>query len=125
MLANLLAWVYLRKWSNKDRATLTNALMKGIDAFPIRSIVVIDGPQNISVQGKQLDGVQVASLRESASAALNNRAISLIRDQVRWKAIEEGFLKSDNPEHQLFYKAALWYAQEEKNLLYQIAPQEL
>jgi hypothetical protein len=60
-------------------------------------------------------------LNESAIALKDNQALRLIRDQVRFMAVDKGYLQSKDPEAQLFYKAALWYAQEEQALIDSLA----
>lgn len=121
MLTRLLSFFLQRNWSLKDKQVLMSALLKGMDAVPLRSLIVQDQVGRISIQGKLLDGESTGKLRESASNALNNHALQVVRDQVRWKAIDEGFLRTGDPEHAIFFKAALWYAQEEKNMLMEIA----
>ncbi len=122
MIAKLAAWLLRRKtFSEKDRIILTNAVIHSLDALPLRAIITVDEGRRILVQGKPLAAEQVLALQESAAAALANPAASLIDEQVRFAAIDRGFLQSDDPKTQLFYKAALWFAQERKNLLTQLS----
>ena len=117
MFTTLVLWL-LKNLSVKDRTKLVNALINNaLDAVPLKAIITIDENRRILVDGKALSPEQNVALTEGAYAALNNQALQLVREHVRFAAIDQGFLKSDDPTKQLFYKAALWYAQEEKNLL--------
>ena len=122
MIASFASWALRRmRPGSKGRAILTAAILDSIDAVPLRSMIAIDEHRRVLVRGEPLNPEEFIQLRESARAILNNRATRLIRDQVRFVAINDGYLKSIDPETQIFYKAALWYAQSEKELLQELA----
>lgn len=122
MIAKALLWLYRRSWSAKDRALLTTELLTSIDAVPLRNMITIDENRRILVQGKPLSPEQALSLQQGAQAALDNPSLKIVREQVRFNAIHEGYLKSLDPTRDAnFYKSALWYVQEEKELLQALA----
>lgn len=122
MIARLVAWMLKRvSLSAKDRLVLTNAVIHSMHAVPLHAIITVDENRRVLVGGKAFSAEQMLALRESADTALNSQARALIREQVRFAAINNGFLQSEDPRTQLFYKAALWFAQEEQNLLQQMS----
>lgn len=121
MIVQVIKWLWRSRLSDKDRLSLLNIVIHRLDIIPLRAIITVDENRRVLVQGKPLDTEQLIVLRESASSTLNSYARNIIREQIRFAAIDQGFLKSDDPQTQLFYKAALWFAQEEQNLLENIA----
>lgn len=122
MLAQITAWLLRRKkLSVKDKTVLLNAILDTIKAIPLQSLVAQDTNRNIYVMGKRLNDDEAFKLRENAGAVLRSNARKLVQDQVRFAAIDQGYLKSDDPTAALFFKAALWYAQEENAVLEKLA----
>lgn len=122
MLVKIVIW--LLKWkklSTGDKTVLVNAMLDKMNAVPMRSLIAKDPTGNIYVMGKQLSADETIKLRENATMLLESNARKLIQDQVRFAAIDQGFLKSDDPTAALFFKAALLYAQEEDAVLEKIA----
>lgn len=126
MIARLAAWLLKKNLSVEDRGILVNAVMHSLDTVPLRAMISTDENRRVLVQGKLLSPEQGISLRESATSLLNNQAMKLIREQVRFAAIDQGYLQNEkaDPYRELFYKAALWYAQAEKELVEAIAGSE-
>lgn len=122
MIAQLAVWLLGRKsFSEKDRIILTNALLRGAGAFPLRAVIGVDANQRMTINGKPVSLDDMATLRDTADTALRSPARKLVHEQVRFMAIDKGFLQTEDPKVQLFYKAALWFAQEETELLKQMA----
>ncbi len=122
MTVRLVAWLLEHtSLSEQDRLSLLSKVMHSLDAVPLHAIITVDENRRIFIKGKPVNAEQLVTLQESAASAVNSQARNLIREQVRFAAIDQGFLKSDDPKTQLFYKAALWYAQEEDSLLRQMA----
>lgn len=120
MILKLALWILRRNWSVQDRTALTNTLLKSVGALPLRAVITAD-KQRVLIHGKPVSADYLISLRTSAETALSSTARNLIHDQVRFIAIDQGFLQSADPTTQLFYKAALWFSQEETDLLKQLA----
>lgn len=123
MIARLVAWLLSKNLSVQDREILMRKVMHSLDIVPLRAMITTDENRRVLVQGKPLSIEQGIILRESASALLKNQAQKLIREQVRFSAIDQGFLQNEkaDPYRELFYKSALWYAQAEKELVEAIA----
>lgn len=117
-MIHLVTW--LLRWtglSSKDRDILFKEVMHSLDIPPLRAIISTDENRRILVNGKPLEPDQALLLRESARTTLDSFARKVVQEQVRFKAVDEGFLKSNDLETGKFYKSALWYAQEENELL--------
>lgn len=95
---------------------LTGAIA-GISGVPLTASISVESDGSIMIHGKKLSALDMQALRESADGALNSYARSVVRDHVRFVAINNGFLKNDNLDTQVFYKAALWFSQEEDRVL--------
>lgn len=120
MIATLIKLILRIPLSDRDQTLLVNAVINRI-GIPLRSILAIDGNRRILVNGSPLSIEQSQNLQEGAYALLRNPARKLIRDQVRFQAIDKGYLQSNDPKLQLFYKAALLFAQEEDELVRTLA----
>lgn len=120
MIARIVAFLLRKNLSLADRTILVNAVIHRL-GIPTRAIITVDDHRRIVVNGSPLSIEQTQSLQKNAYALSKNQALKLIRDQVRFRAVDLGFLQSKDPEAQLFYKAALWYAQEETELIESLA----
>jgi len=119
MIAKITAWLLKNvPLSVEDRNVLVTAVINRLDV-PVRAIITLDDSRRIVVQGKPLSIEQTQSLQEGAVALRTNVARQLIRDQVRFKAVDVGYLQNTHSDkyQELFYKAALWFAQEEDALV--------
>lgn len=122
MIVRFLVWLLrYKKISEKDRTFVLNALLESIKSVPLRYVISTDNNRNIYVMGKPLSIEEALSLRDSASAVLNSKVRKLVQDQIRFKAIEDGYLKNYDPVKGVFYKAALWYSQQENELLEELS----
>jgi len=119
MLARLLTWIIrIVPFSDKSRLELVNGLINRAGGVPIHSIITVDENRRILVQGKALSVEDILRMRESARTLLDSPLRKLIQQQVRFSAIDEGYLKSQDPtKTALFYKAAIWFSQQEDELL--------
>lgn len=118
MIPRILVWLLKRSLSEKNRELIMNVLLEGIEAVPMNEVISVESRQ-ILVRGKPISTDQAISLQTSADTALRSAARNLIRDHVRFMAMTLGYLKNDksDPYQAMFYKAALWYANEEDALL--------
>lgn len=89
---------------------------------PLRGIIAYDDANRMMVNGRRVSPDQLLTLRDSAQNALDNGALKLIREQVRFNALNQGYLQNTDPSKDAgFYKSVLWYAQEEINILQALA----
>lgn len=122
MIVKLIIWLLKSKrLSAKNRVVLINALMDKMNAVPLQSLIAKDNAGNLYVAGRKLSGDEAWKLRENASMLLRSNARKLVQDQVRFTAIDKGFLKNDLDDVTLFYKAAIWFSQEENAVYESIA----
>lgn len=123
MIARLVSFLLSHaKLSQKGRLMLVNSVIHRL-GMPTRSILAVDENRRIVVNGQPLSLEQSESIQQGATALLRNPALKLIRDQIRFSAIDRGYLQNTNSDRyqDLFYKAALLYAQEEQELTRQLA----
>jgi len=87
----------------------------------MHDIISTDEKYQFLVNGKAIDMETAIRLKESASQVLNSFARSLIHQQIQRLAFVNGFHKASDIDQILFYKAALWFSEQEDILLKSIA----
>jgi hypothetical protein len=92
-------------------------------ALPIAAILT-GSDEGILVNGELLDFEKARMMRDAAMRVLENQAFKLCADQVRYIAIKNGLATGLLPEDLLFYRAALWYADELKKHLALLAQED-
>lgn len=105
--------------SIEDRSALVSCILEKVDALPIGDVLSIEGDY-ISVNGKQMDQEQVIHFREACANLKDNFARKVLSEQIRYKAIEQGIMKSTSTDTLMFSKAALWCLNEYEILLAKI-----
>lgn len=122
MIVKLVIYLLKRtKINAQDRARLTNVILEKIGAIPSFDIIFENEKGELIINNRILDREAEARVRESAKAAVKNRALNLIISQVTYKAITHGVHKAETPEQILFGKAAIWQGQQVINTLLAIA----
>lgn len=106
----------------EDRSALTSVLMEKIGALPVEETITIS-PQGIHVNGRLLSQDQNLSFKEGCVSLSSNQARKLIRNQIKYLAIEEGIHKGLSTESILFSKAALWLLEVEDKIIVEIVKQ--
>lgn len=121
-MTSLIVWL-LKKIGN--RSVLERVLFESLDTPPLRGMISMDESRRMTVAGRVVAPDQLIALKESAQNALDSQALRVVRDQIRFKAIDQGYLSALDPtKTATFYKAALWYCQEERSLLESLAGQQ-
>jgi len=108
-----------------QRNLFTNLILDKLDAFPLHDIIKNSDEGEILINGQPLDVEKATVLKESASAALNNKALALVREQVTWTSISGSLHNGDSPEKISFYRAAIWWGQQVEKHLKVLAQHEL
>lgn len=103
--------------SIEQRNFLTNVILDNLDALPIRGIIEANDAGEILINGGSLDIEKVKQVREAARIADDSPVLKLIREQVTYTAIVNGINKATTPENMNFYKAAVWFGQEEDRII--------
>lgn len=117
MLVRLVCWLLkYKKLTTHERGLLTNQVLNSIDALPTRAIITLNEGK-IFIQGVPLDTEKNYVLREAAESALHNPALKFVHDQVLYQAVSLGVHQAQTVEQIQFSKAAIWYGQQELELL--------
>ena len=106
-----------KKLSLEQRNFLTNVILDNLDALPIRGIIDTNDAGEILINGSSLDYEKAMQIRESAKLADDNSVLKLVREQVTYTAIVNGINKATTLENMNFYKAAVWFGQEEDRII--------
>ncbi len=106
-----------KRLSGEQKAEVTSALLDNLVAFPISDIVKIDENGVLKVKGRTLDIDQMIALRESAISLKESFARKLIKDQMKFLAINLGVHQGISTDTITFAKACLWVIQEEDKLV--------
>jgi hypothetical protein len=121
MFVKFVCWLLRRKTlSTHDSIQLTNTVLERIGSFPTHAIITVDGGK-ILIRGTPLEREKAIVIRESARQALNNIALREVHEQVLYNAIAQSLHSAQNFEQTMFGKAAVWYGQQEIEILKQLA----
>lgn len=106
--------------SLENRNLLTVFLLDKVGALPFTDIIQRNENQML-VNGVPLDYEKAKALQESAKAVLNNAALKIVWESVAYRAVNNGIYQAET-ERQIFWaRAALWYGQQEKEILRELA----
>lgn len=118
LILNITLFVLRRsKLSDVHKNTLMSAILKNIQAIPIRDIIKFDTEGTMLINGRKLQPDQLISFVESCHGLKSSHARRLINEQLTYQAIKMGVYQATNTEQIMFAKAALWVIQEENALL--------
>lgn len=120
MLVDFICWLLKRPLTSRDRTKLTNQILSTVGGLPLHAIITEDDGR-ILVKGVPLDGELAVKIRESASQAIHNKALEVVHEQALYLAVSKGLHESQNFDQVSFAKAAVWFAQQERNLLHALA----
>lgn len=103
--------------TEKTKSKLSTLLLEKFHALPFRDIITVNDKGSLLINGRPLDVEQAVKIRESASSALQSIALNLISDQVLFNAVSIGVHKVERPEQMMFSRAAIWWGQQQHELL--------
>lgn len=95
---------------------LMGILLSSLNVLPIRAILQYEG-RRLLVNGKPLEMEEAAQLLHQARLLLNNPALKLVQEQTAFAAVLHGVHKAETPAQMLFARAAIWWGQQEQELL--------
>lgn len=121
MWVRLVGWTLKRNLSIQERNQIVIHLLDALKAVPLSAIIDVNTQGELTVSGRTLDMESGRVLLSTARAALDNKALNLIREQVKYEAYVGAVTKAALPEDMLFYRAALWWGQREEHFLNQLA----
>lgn len=120
----LVGWALKKNLTFEQRNKITVHILSSLQALPLHEIISVNDEGAILVNDRPLDMEKAIQLREAAVTALNNQALSLIREQVMYEALIHGGLKAGNVEGLMFTRSAVWWGQQEEKLLKLLAQRE-
>ena len=109
--------------SEEDRLALSTMLADKTGELPFRDIIRTDEEGRLTINDLPLTIEEIKVLREGAISVLNSMAWKTVRDQIASKAVSVGVHNGDNIYKMLFSRTALWWFQEEEELLKTLAQQ--
>ncbi len=110
----LVKWLLGRDLDLDQRNVLVVHILDNLGALPIHGIISTSDEGEILLNGSSLDIEKLLLLRESARTALDNPALKIVNHEVEYIAVVNGVHKAQTPYDLIFYKAALWYGQQQK-----------
>lgn len=110
----LIRWFLGRDLTLDQRNEIVIHILDSLSALPISSIISVNDEGEILINGSSLDIEKMRLLRESARVALDNPAMKLINHEVQYAAIVGGIHKAMTNEDLYFYRAAIWFCQQQQ-----------
>lgn len=105
------------KFSLKNKLILTNIILENLDALPLYDIIKVNEEGTLLINNRPVDFETASKLRDSAKGLMNNYARKVIREQVKFAAITHGIHHAELPEQMLFAKSALWWGDQEEEVI--------
>ena len=121
----LLKWLLARDLTLQERNLFTNLILDKVDAAPLYAILQTEDDGSIIVNGSPIDMEMAHVLHAAANSALDNKAEKLIKEQVLWLAIVNGFHNGDSPEKLHFFRAAIWWEQQREKILHLLSARDI
>jgi len=103
----------------EDRNAIVTVLLDKLVVLPLNNTLVINH-KGIVVNGKPLEQEVALNFVESCHALKGNMARNIIREQMKFLAINLGIHNAVSLDTMYFAKAALWNIQQEDELLQKI-----
>lgn len=105
-----------------ERGLFTGIVLEKLGAIPLHALIT-SSEEGILIHGEPLSIEKMRVLRESALQALDNQALNIIADQVRFVAFKEGLATGRPPEELIFFRSALWFCEQLKSYLQTLSQQ--
>lgn len=112
----LVGWLLKKKLTPEQHNEIVVHILDSLHAMPLTDIIIAS-EAGLFVQGKEVGIEQGSILRNAAMQMTRNKAWSLIREQVVYESFVGSSVKAVKPEDLLFYRAALWWGQQEEKYL--------
>lgn len=118
LLSKIVIWALgTTKISGEDKAIITTALLRNIDALPIRDAITYDLEGTLMIRGKKLDLDQAQSFKQGVAVLKDNFARKLIQEQLLYECSKIGLHQGLTPEMIQFAKSCVWVLQNEEQLI--------
>ena len=119
----IVKWLFRRPLTIEEANILTTLVLKELGALPYKDIIKNDEGE-LLINDIPVDIEKARQLRESATVALNNAALILVRDQVAYTADLESTHKAQSFQQVLWGRIGIWWFQREKEYLELLAQKE-
>lgn len=119
----IVGWL-LRSVPFKVRQQLVVHILDSVQALPLSAIIDANEQGELTIRNRSLDIETVRALHAHARSALENKALNLIREQVKYEAAIGAVTKAVTGDDLTFYRAALWWGQREEHFLSLLAGRE-
>ena len=116
MIARLIGFL-LKLLPEKDIKVLMPIVLSTVGTLPLHSTITVDEAGKLLIRGKHLEYDQAILLRESAANVLKSAAWQLVHENTLYVGVSEGFLKAQTDKQVLFGQAAIYFGQQERDLL--------
>lgn len=107
-----------------DRNELITCVLDKLNALPLRDIIRQTEQGTLEIDGKELDVDKLIQLKEYANTALDNPAAKYVKEHVAYVAVVGSVHKAVTPEQLYFFRAALWWGEEEERFLKMLSGRE-
>lgn len=96
----------------EQRNRIISQIMSNLQALPIHGIISTNEDGEILIGGRSLEIDKLRQIREAAIVALDNKALSIVDQEVLYAAVVGGLHKATKPEDLYFFRAAIWVMQQ-------------
>lgn len=124
LAVKLAQFLLKRNLSKELKAKLMTSILDNLRALPFRDIISVNEQGVLLVNNRSLELEQAIQLRESARSALQSVALKFVNDQVSFKAVNIGIHNLETVDQILFSRAAIWWGQQQQNLLHLLAKED-
>lgn len=111
--------------SPDDAIACTELILNKLGALPLSEIIKTDDNGQLLINGELVELDQARKLQMQATLALENPAMKLILEQMKFAAIVYGVHKAESPTQILFARGALWWSQMVDSYLQTLAQRSL
>src|SRR3990167_4504919 len=113
----LMGWLLKSRLSMENRIALTTLLLDKLNFIPAKDIIWMNETGRLEINGQEVTLEMAAKLREGARRDLLSNSLKIIREQVAFRAVAIGVHNGDTAEKIMWARVALWWQQQEKELL--------
>ena len=121
----LIRWLVGRNLTLEQRNEIVVHILDNLQALPVSGIITVNDDGQLLINNRSLDIEKIKQLRESARAAQDNVALKVVNHEVLYTAVVGGIHKSMTPEDMYFYRAAIWYGQQQQIQLALLAQRQM
>lgn len=111
--------------TTEDSVILMTVVLDKLGALPYKDIIGLDTEGSLVVRGHPVSLEEVVILRASALAAINNKALNLVCEQILYLAVTSGIHKAETAQQVLWGRVGIWWSQNVKTSLETLAQKKM